>query len=297
MIKGENNVEGQHIVAIIKNFLKKIYDMIWWFVDEIFEHNVGVYAAQSSFFLILSIFPLAMVLLAIIGMTNLPQDVLSNAGLEMLPSSVEPFFQELLEEMTVRSSGTLLSMSALAAAWSSSKGILSIQRGLQAVHDKRDTRNYLIQRFISLFYTLILIVIVILMLTVLVFGNQLYLFVINKIPVASRVLGILFSNRAVFFLCILTLFFLMLYATTKAPGYTLGDLMPGAFFSASGWMLFSYIFSLYVDGSNSLSYMYGSLTTVIVSMLWLYFCMYIVFIGGEFNVFIKTKAYRTYKKF
>ena len=40
--------------------------------------------------------------------------------------------------------------------------------------------------------------------------------------------------------------------------------------------------------------MYGSLTTVVILMLWLYFCMYIVFIGAEFNVFVKQYNRRTF---
>lgn len=274
--------------------IKKLVRTIYRFIGRICEDNVGVYSAQASFFLILSIFPLIMLILTIVGMTDLPQDLLSSAGNQFLPGTIEPLFQQILKEMTNRSSGTVLSVSALTAAWSASKGILSIQRGLQSVHHIKSNRNYFIQRFISLFYTIILVVIVVLTLAILVFGNQLYHLTGEKSPVLYNILGLIFQNRALIFLCILTLFFLMLYATTHTHGFTLGDLFPGALFSASGWMLFSYIFSIYIDNFNNLSYMYGSLTTVVILMLWLYFCMYIVFIGAEFNVFVKQYNRRTF---
>ena len=59
--------------------------------------------------------------------------------------------------------------------------------------------------------------------------------------------------------------------------------VPGAVLSAAGWMVFSYAFSMYIDKFNGFSNMYGSLTTMILIMLWLYFGMYITLIGAEFN--------------
>ena len=59
--------------------------------------------------------------------------------------------------------------------------------------------------------------------------------------------------------------------------------IPGAVLAAAGWLLYSYAFSIYVDRFNGFSNMYGSLTTIILIMLWLYFGMYITLIGAEFN--------------
>ena len=54
----------------------------------------------------------------------------------------------------------------------------------------------------------------------------------------------------------------------------------GAAFSAVGWMIVSWIFSVYLDIFKGFSSMYGSLTTIVLIMLWLYFCMYILLLGG-----------------
>jgi membrane protein len=58
--------------------------------------------------------------------------------------------------------------------------------------------------------------------------------------------------------------------------------LPGALFSAILWYVFSYVFSLYVDRFNGYS-IYGSLTFVVVIMLWFYFCMYIILMGAQMN--------------
>ena len=65
--------------------------------------------------------------------------------------------------------------------------------------------------------------------------------------------------------------------------------LPGAIISAAGWILFSYAYSFYIDNMSNFSYMYGSLTAIVLCMLWLYFCMYIMFVGAEINVVLQNK--------
>ena len=69
--------------------------------------------------------------------------------------------------------------------------------------------------------------------------------------------------------------------------------VPGAVLSAAGWMVFSYAFSMYIDKFSGFSNMYGSLTTLILIMLWLYFGMYITLIGAEFNQLLAKRREKT----
>ena len=69
--------------------------------------------------------------------------------------------------------------------------------------------------------------------------------------------------------------------------------VPGAILSAAGWMIFSYAFSVYIDEYSGFSNTYGSLTTVILMMLWLYFGMYITLIGAEFNQLLAKRREKT----
>ncbi|MCD7765655.1 MAG: YihY/virulence factor BrkB family protein [Lachnospiraceae bacterium] len=62
--------------------------------------------------------------------------------------------------------------------------------------------------------------------------------------------------------------------------------LPGAIFASISWSIFSFIFSMYLDYSTNMSVIYGSLTTLVVVMLWLYVCMYLWFIGAEINHYL-----------
>ena len=63
--------------------------------------------------------------------------------------------------------------------------------------------------------------------------------------------------------------------------------LPGAVFTACGWLLISLVFSMYLDIFTGFSTMYGSLTMIILIMLWLYMCMYVILLGGEVNALLE----------
>ena len=67
--------------------------------------------------------------------------------------------------------------------------------------------------------------------------------------------------------------------------------LPGAMFAAVGWMVVSWVFSIYLDVFEGFSSMYGSLTTIVLIMLWMYFCMYCILLGGEMNVLLAGKIF------
>ena len=62
---------------------------------------------------------------------------------------------------------------------------------------------------------------------------------------------------------------------------------PGALLASVGWIVFSYGFSFYIDHMANFSVMYGSLTAIVLLLLWVYFCMYILFIAAELNYKIR----------
>ena len=63
--------------------------------------------------------------------------------------------------------------------------------------------------------------------------------------------------------------------------------IPGAIFGAIGLNLISFIFSSYLDIFKGFSVTYGSLTTLILVMMWTYSCFYAVFLGAEINNILK----------
>ena len=133
------------------------------------------------------------------------------------------------------------------------------------------------------------IITIIATLLLMVFGNTLFNYSINIIPNVGNWLKAILSNRILLFPSILTLLFTLMYIFIPYRKTSFLAQIPGAFIAAIGWYGFSFLYSLYVDNSPNFSYMYGSLTTFIFALIWMYACMNILFIGAEINSLISKK--------
>jgi membrane protein len=61
------------------------------------------------------------------------------------------------------------------------------------------------------------------------------------------------------------------------------DSLPGALLATIGWQLFTNAYSVYSQKFTAYANIYGSVYVVALGMLWLYFCICIVFYGGVLN--------------
>lgn len=266
--------------------MKKSIKFITGFINKMEKDQIGIYSAQASFFMILSIFPIIMLLLNIIGHTTLPASLIPTLINHYVPSTIQPFISQIVTELQVASSGTIISITAVLALWSASKGALAMIYGTRKILDYPKKTNYFALRFLSIIYIIVLIIAMVLALVLLVFGNRIFDYFVGLYPVLENLTVIYTFGRYAIVMLFLSLFFLSLYKLGAAPRYKYGDLLPGAMFASLGWMIFSYLFSIYIDNFSNFSYMYGSIAAIIIIMLWLYFCMYIMFIGAEINEYL-----------
>ena len=94
----------------------------------------------------------------------------------------------------------------------------------------------------------------------------------------------------------LVVFCLLIYKFLPNRRDRLVKQLPGAAFAALGGLVISWIFSVYLDIFEGFSSMYGSLTTIVLIMLWMYFCMYSILLGGEINVMLYDELFETKNK-
>ena len=80
--------------------------------------------------------------------------------------------------------------------------------------------------------------------------------------------------------------FTVMYALLPEQRNRLSRSLPGAVFAALGWLIFSHLFSVYVEHFALYTNIYGSVYALALGMLWLYFCICIFFYGGALNRFL-----------
>lgn len=271
------------------NIIISIYKIIRAFGRKVKEDNIAAFSAQAAFFVIISFFPFFMLFLTLIQYLSIDQNVFLNAINQLFPDSIDEMVVGMVKEIYSNETGTIISVTAaVSALWAASRGVLGIVKGLNAVYGIKESRNSFLLRIISAFYTLAFSVILIVSIFILVFGNQLYSWIIKKIPMLSHLALVIISIRTIAGLLILTSFFLMVYMVIPNRRTKLYREFPGALIAAAGWMGFSYLYSFYIDNMSNYSRTYGSLTAIVLFMLWFYFIMHILFIGGEINVVLSS---------
>ena len=192
----------------------------------------------------------------------------------------------IVDDLYINSPGTILSATALTALWSAAKGMLGIERGLNRIYGDFKHRNYILQRLLCSFYTLIFMLVCAMSLVLLIFGKNIEHLLFRFLPILAPAARFVISLRFLFALTVFLLTFIGLYAIVPSRKQKPRQQLPGAAFTAVGWLVFSYAFSIYFTHFSNFSYMYGSLTAIVLLMLWLYICICILFIGAELNSFL-----------
>ena len=266
-------------------------EMIRGFLKRLNKDHVGAYAAQSAYFILLSFIPFVLLLVTLVKYTPLTQEIVTTALIRMVPEEFSSFIRVIVNEVFGKSAA-FVPVSAIIALWSAGKGVNALSKGLNCIYQVEETRGYVINRLRSAVYTLVFVVAVAVTLLLLVFGNQIQIGIAERFPVIAKVTSVIVGMRTMITLVLLCLVFLMIYKFVPNRRATLKSQIPGAMVSSVAWSLFSLAFSIYIDLTPGTVNMYGSLTTLVLIMLWLYFCMWILLIGAEINSYFEDRLRR-----
>lgn len=248
--------------------------------------RIPLYASQASFFIILSAFPMLVLLLGLLRYTGLQAQVLTEALAGYVPAALLPYFKRIVLSTYENTSGAVLSVSALAALWSAGRGVYGLLTGLNAVYEVSESRGYWYTRGISALYTFLFLVVLLLTLVLNVFGSTLLQLLEMLSGDLFAFLGEVVDLRFLLLLFLQTALFCAMYMALPNRRNRFRDSLPGALLASLGWIVFSHLYSLYVEYFSNYANIYGSVYALALCMLWLYFCMSIVFYGGALNHYL-----------
>ena len=236
--------------------------------------QIPVYAANACYFLAISLFPALLLILASLRFTALSAVDLIRLLEGILPGALMGAAESLIVSTYYNSSAGLLGISAIAALWSASRGIHGLLTGLNRIYGVREDRGWLYTRLISVGYTFLFLLVIVVTLVFQVFGETL----------ADQLLGRWIDWRSIWLLAAQILVFDLIYMVLPNRRNRFLPSLPGAVLAAVGWQLFSHVFSLYVENMVSrYTNIYGSVYTVAIGLLWVYWCMCILLFGGLVN--------------
>lgn len=269
--------------------MKKMYLKLKQLLNRIADYQVPLYAANASFYLILSFFPAVMLLLCLLPLFGFSSGDLLSALQSVTPNVVHPLLESIIQDLSANTSGVLISVTAVVAVWSSSRSVFCIQQGLNAIHRVTENRSYLWQRLFSMLYMLLLIAALLLTLILHGFGSTIADFLETKSVPILRLFVRLLRFRGLILLVLLSGLFTAFYCILPNRKVPFRRALPGAVLASLGWQIFTYLFSFYVRHSGSYPILYGSLVGIAAGMLWLFICFSILFYGCVFNLWLEKR--------
>lgn len=253
------------------------------------ELNIPIYAANAGYFIVLSLFPALLLMLSSLRYLGLRVGDLMELLDTALPDALMGTAEKLVYSTYRNASGAVAGIAALTALWSSSRGVYGLLTGLNAIYDVSEDRGYFYTRGISVLYTFGLQIVLLLTLALHVFGSTLLELLRRTDNPLLRYAAEVLDLR--FFLLLfaqILLFTLMFMVLPNRPN-SFWQSLPGGLLTSIGWMVFSNLYSLYVEHFPRYANIYGSVYAVAVSMLWLYCCLSIFFYGGALNRLLMEK--------
>ena len=259
-------------------------------VKTVKQMHIPLHAAYAAYFIVLAVFPALVLILSVLRYTGMEVRGLVELLDDLLPSTMAEGAEELIYSTYRNSSGAMVGVSAVTALWSASRGIYGLLTGLNAVYGVSENRGYIYTRSISVVYTFVFILILLLTLVLHVFGNS----IINLMRQVDNPVVIFFTDLIDlrFFLLLFLqslVFTLMFMVLPNKRRSRFMESLPGGVLSSLGWLVFSDIYSIYVENFSKYSTIYGSVYGIAITMLWLYCCMSILFYGGALNRYLMDK--------
>lgn len=255
----------------------------WRYWERVRQMQIGLHAANAGYFIVLSVFPTLVLLLGLLRYTGLDAGDLLSLLSGVLPEALLPAAEKLIISTYAYTSTAVVSISVVGVLWSASRGIYGLLTGLNAIYDVQEDRGYVYTRSISVLYTFLFLLVLILTLVLNVFGESL----LQMLPAAQGALWGFLSEmvdfRFILLLLLQTALFTAMFMALPNRKNRFSDSFPGAVLSSAGWWLFSRLFSVYVEHFSSYASIYGSVYMMALSMLWLYFCLCLLFCGGALN--------------
>ena len=275
--------------------LSGVIDTVTGFFQKVKEDRVSVYAAQSSFFIVISTIPFIMLILSLSNL--LFPEFIRNVFISAqsgLPDKFSSLLTTVYTEIEERGSVPYASITFIASFWLSSRGVDSMTKGIAEVYGTGGKRSLISETLRSIAQTAIMVFAVLLSMTVMVFGVFIRDKAVSRFPRTAGIFDLIISLRQVVFFVVMVLLFSLILAREASRTIKTGASkenvpagfkaqLPGAALAVVGWMVYSFFFSLYIEYFPAPSYLYGSLAAVILFMFWVYFCMVILLVGAELN--------------
>lgn len=256
-------------------YIKELYRR---YIDD----EVAAYGAEMAYYFLLSVFPFLIFITTLIGYFPVSGDNFLESMVNLLPYESYELVRKTIEQVIKTRNLKLMSFGFISMVWASASGMGAVIRGINRALCQKDARPFWTALPLSILFTLLVAVLIVLYFVLLVFGRQIgdFLLRIGVPQLYWRGWQILCYALAILFMVFV---FVILYRYSPCIKIHWKNAMPGAVFTSGGWLLMSWLFTWYVNRFWNLSLIYGGLGGIIGLLVWMYISAQLIMLGGELN--------------
>lgn len=251
--------------------------------DRYEKHEVTAFSAQMAYFLFMSIFPALIFLIGLLGKFSIEYRWDISGYINLIPRQASFIIQEYIKNLIIVEGQALFSISGLFMLFSASRGINALMRSLNRAFGIKEDRGPIKVKLLAIFYTVMLMVSIVIALVIPNLGYDFFMSLSEYIEIPK-----VFVEMSTFlgwglYLILINLVIGSLYVFLPNKKIRYVEVVPGTIVAIIGWSIISKAFSFFIANFSNISLIYGSLTAVIILMIWLYLSSTILMIGGEIN--------------
>ena len=267
-------------------------------VKEFKADRGSLISAGMAFYWFLAIFPGLLAAVGIIGLLDLGASTVEDvvkAIRETLPGDAAEVLTGAVQRAGAQSSGSSVAATVIGVAlalWSASAGMVAMQTGLDVAYDVEEERKFVAKRAVALGLLVVIVLFGGLASVLIVFGQPLGDSLRDVLPFGGEVFGLVWNigRWVLAVLALTTMFAAFYFLAPNRPAPKWVWVSPGGVLGVVIWLAASLAFSFYVSSFGSYAETYGSLTGVVVLILWLYLTALAVVVGGELNAELERQS-------
>ena len=261
--------------------IKRIYLIFYTFGKQLQRDNIGAYASSMAFFFLLSVVPILLIGTVILSYLPFTEEMVVSTLEQFTPGFIDNIIEDLVSQVYNQSQG-ILPIAIIVMLWSAGKGMWGMMMGLNTANEVTEDRNIVFVRIRASFYSVLMLIMLFMCFGMIIAGENFVGYIRRLAPKLAEYFGIIGNLRFLVVWGFLTLIFAFMYTFLPNKKLKMRYQIPGAAFSAIGWSVMSFGYSLYIDYYHGFN-VYGSLSTLVLIMIWMYACMYILMIGANLN--------------
>ena len=265
-----------------------LYDVSVFFIKGLQEGAITTRASSLAFNFFLAFFPSIIVFFTLIpyipidGFQQTLMEIISN----VLPPSTNSATFSTLEDIINNQRGGLLSIGFILALYFSTNGMSSLIQAFNSSYHIRENESIIKHQMLSILLTIVISALVFLTIILIIFGKAAIVYMIDYQLINENKLVLLNAAKWVILIFMLFLGITTIFNLGPAIKSQIKIFSPGAILATLFIILTSIVFSYYIDNFSQYNKIYGSIGTLIIILLWIYFNAIFLLIGFELNASI-----------